>query len=84
MLKTQLMKVTDTFLLRTERSLLLLSEREHCLVKKSLKSSAYSIKSMTNLPLCNRGGMQGIFLLFRNVFNIDQYDFGLFYCLIVY
>ena len=30
-----------------------------------------------NLPLCNRGGIQGIFLLFRKVFNIDKYDFEL-------
>ena len=65
------------FLVRTEGSLLLLLTREHCLEKKSLKSSAFSLKSMMKLPLCNRGGMLGIFLLFRKVFNIDQYDFGL-------
>ena len=29
-----------------------------------------------NLSSCNNGGI-GIFLLFKNVFNIDQYDFGL-------
>ena len=50
------------FLLRTEGSLQLLLKREHCLVKKSLKSSAFSLKFMTNLPLCNTGGVQGIFL----------------------
>ena len=64
------------FLVRTEGSLLLSLTREHCLVKKSLKSSAFSLKSMINLPLCNSGGIQGIFLLFRKVFNIGQYNFG--------
>ena len=34
---------------------------------------------MISLPQCNRGGIQGIFLLFRKVFNIDQYDFRLIY-----
>ena len=65
------------FLVRAEGSLLLLLTRAHCFEKMSLKSSAFSLKSMVKLPLCNRGGMQGIFLLFRKVFNIDQYDFGL-------
>ena len=65
------------FSVRTEGSLLLLLTREHCFEKKSSKSSVFSLKSVMNLPLCNRGGMQGIFLLFRKIFNIDQYDFGL-------
>ena len=37
---------------------------------------------MINLPVFNRGGIQGIFLLFRKVFNSTTLD--LFYCLIVY
>ena len=32
---------------------------------------------MINLFSCSNGGIQEIFLLFRNIFNIDQYDFGL-------
>ena len=32
---------------------------------------------MTNLFSCHDSGIQGIFLLFRNVFNKDQYNFGL-------
>ena len=64
------------FLVRIEGNLLLLSTREHCLVKKSSKSLALSLNSVINLPLCNRGGMQGIFLLFKKVFKIDQYGFG--------
>ena len=65
------------FLVRTEESLLLLLTGAHSFEKKSLKSSAFSFKSMINLPLCNRGGVEDIFLLFRKVFNIGQYDFGL-------
>ena len=59
------------FLVRTEGCLLLYLQENTAL------SSAFSLKSMMNLPLCNRGGMQDIFLLFRKIFNIDQYDFGL-------
>ena len=65
------------FLVRTEGSSLSLLTREHSFIKKSFKSSAFSLKPVINLPLCNRGGKQGIFLIFRKVFNIDQYDFGL-------
>ena len=32
---------------------------------------------MINLFSCSNGGIQGIFLLFRNAFNIDQHDLGL-------
>ena len=49
------------FLVRTEGSLLLFLTKEHCF-KKSLESSAFSLKSMMNLPLCNRCGIQGILL----------------------
>ena len=73
---TQLLKVICTLVLvRTEESSLLLLTREHCLVRKSLKSSA--LKSMINLSLCHRGGIQGSFLLFKKAFNSDQYDLGL-------
>ena len=30
-----------------------------------------------NLLSCNNSGIQGIFLLFKNVFNTEQLDFGL-------
>ena len=30
-----------------------------------------------NLSLCNNGGIEGIFLLFKNVFNTDLSDFRL-------
>ena len=43
---------------------------EHCFIKK-----VFII--MTNLFSCHDSGIQGIFLLFRNVFNKDQYNFGL-------
>ena len=42
------------------------------LQKNVLKSSAFSLKSITNLLLWNTGGMHGIFLSFKNIFNIDQ------------
>ena len=38
------------FLVRNEESLLLLLTRENCFVKKSLKSSAFFLKPMINLP----------------------------------
>ena len=30
-----------------------------------------------NLSLCNKSKIQDVFLLFENLFNIDQKDFGL-------
>ena len=51
--------------------------REHCFAKKVLNISAFLLKSMINLFSCSNGEIRGIFLLFRNIFNIDQYDFGL-------
>ena len=45
--------------------------------KQVLNILAFHLKSMVNLFSCSNGGIQGIFLLFRNVFNIDQNDFGL-------
>ena len=55
----------------------LLLKREHRTTQKWLNNSAFSLKSVTNLFSSKRGSMQGIFLLFKNVFNIDQYVFGL-------
>ena len=50
---------------------------EHCFTKKVLNISSFLLKSIINLFSCSNGGIQGILLSFRNVFNIDQYDFGL-------
>ena len=51
------------FELRTEEILLLLLTREHCFVKNSLKSSIFSLKSMTNLPLCKRWNTRCLFII---------------------
>ena len=51
--------------------------REHCFAKKVLNISAFFLKSMINLLSCSYNAIQGTFLLFQNVFNIDQYCFGL-------
>ena len=48
-------------------------DNEHCSAKHILESSAFSLKSVTNLLSWHTGGMQGIFLSFINVFNIDQW-----------
>ena len=53
-------------------SSLLFLGSEHFSAKHVLKSSAFSLKSIANLLSWNTGGMHGIFLSFKNVFNIDQ------------
>ena len=60
------------FLVGTEGSLLLFLERVDCLVKKSLKSSVFPLKSMEHLLLRGRDGTQDIFLLFRKVSLFDS------------
>ena len=45
--------------------------------KKLLNISTFSLKFVMNLLSCNNSGIQGIFLLFKNVFNTEQLDFGL-------
>ena len=65
------------FIIKIVGRTLLVFIREHCFAKKALNISAFLLKSMINLFSCSNGGIQGIFLLFRNVFNIDQYDLGL-------
>ena len=57
-----------------ENSLLFLT-MEHWSATELLKILA--LKSVTNLSRCSSGRMQVSFLLFRKVFNIDQYDFWL-------
>ena len=39
------------------------------------KSSAFSVKSVTNLFSWNNGGIRGVFLLFKKMFKRDQYVF---------
>ena len=63
--------------MRVAGSSLLFVTIEHWSAKKLLKILAFSLKSVTNLSWCSSGGMQGIFLLFKQAFNIDQYDFWL-------
>ena len=57
---------------RTEGRSLFVFVREHCFANKLLNISAFSLKFVMNLSSCNNGGIKGVFLLFRNVFNIDQ------------
>ena len=68
-------KDSCVFSVRITGSSLLLLTIEYWLAKKLLKILASSLKSVTDLSWCSSGGMQGIFLPFRKVFNIDQYDF---------
>ena len=55
--------------------------KEHCFEKKELKSSAFSLKSLTNLLLWNNVGITGILRLFRNIFNRAQYAL-VFFCIV--
>ena len=77
MSKSQQMKVICTFFSKNRGKFDAVVNKRA--LKKSLKSSAFSLKSIMNLSLCivHWVGIQGIFLLFRKVFNVDQYDFGL-------
>ena len=63
--------------MRVAGSSLLFVAIEHWSTEKLLKILTFSLKSVTNLSWCISGRVQGIFLLFRQVFNIDQYDFWL-------
>ena len=56
---------------------LLLFKKVYWLAKKVLKSSSFSLKFGINLFSWNRGGIKELFLLFREVFKIDQYIFEL-------
>ena len=69
----------DSFDLRehSDGILLLLIKGEHCLEKWELKISAFCLKSVIYLLSWKIGGITDIFLLFRKVFNMDQYVLGL-------
>ena len=45
--------------------------------KKVFKSPAFSLKFVISLFSWYRGDIQGIFLLFRKIFKMDQYVFEL-------
>ena len=47
------------------------------LLRKELKSSVFSLKSVINLLSWNNGVKHGIFLSFRYLFKIGQYVFAL-------
>ena len=71
----------DSFDLREHADgiLLLLIKGEHCSEKWELKISVSCLKSVIYLLSWKIGGITGnnIFLLFRKVFNMDQYVLGL-------
>ena len=58
---------------KTKGSTLELFVREHWLEKKLLNYSVLSLHLVMYVLSWNSGEMQGIFLLFRNDFKIDQY-----------
>ena len=58
---------------KTNGSTLELFAREHWLEKKLLNYSVLSLHLVMYVLSWNSGEMQGIFLLFRNDFKIDQY-----------
>ena len=48
----------------------------HMEAKNSLNRLDLAQKYETNLPFLNKGGIAGIFLLYKNLFNIDQCGLG--------
>ena len=49
----------------------------HCLEKWELTISAFGLKLIINLFSWKIGGITGMFLLFKNFFNMDQNDISL-------
>ena len=49
---------------------------EHSFAKNELNNSAFFLKSITNLFSLNKGGIIGVFLLFKNISKINQYALG--------
>ena len=76
---SKIMKDKDSFdiLGHSDGILLLLIKDVHCLEKWELKISAFCLKSVINLLSWKIGGIIGIFLLFKNVFSMDQHVWGL-------
>ena len=48
----------------------------HIDTKKSLKRLVFTRNSEINLSLTSKGGIDDIFLLYKNQINIDQYVLG--------
>ena len=65
------------FFKNVERSLLELFIKEHWSAKKELNISGFFLKFVTYLFWLLKGGIQGIFLLFKNILKVDQQDFVL-------
>ena len=72
---SKVMEDRDSFDFRelSDWILLLLITVVHSLEKWELNISVFCVKSVINLLSWETGGIVGIFLLFKNVFNMDQY-----------
>ena len=46
--------------------------KEFCSARKELNISVFSLRSVTYLFWYLKGGIQGIFLLCKNIFKVDQ------------
>ena len=69
-------KDSNDFCGHSDGILPLLTKGVHCLEKWELKISAFSLKPVINLLSWEIGRITGIFLLFKNVFNMKQYVSG--------
>ena len=58
-------------------NVLQLLTNEHCITKKELKISLFSLKSVINLLPWKSGDIKGIFLPFKRVFNKVKQHLGL-------
>ena len=61
---------------------LILGIMEHCLEKKKLKSSTFFVKSVMKRFPQNSGGIIGIFLLLKKIFDRDHYTLE-FFCVFI-
>ena len=57
---------------KSDGNVLPLAINEHCFAKKELKVLLFSLKSVINLLSWKSGGIQGIFVPFKRVFNTFQ------------
>ena len=66
-----------SFLCESHRKFTVIAYNRTLVSKEIIENIDFSLNSVTNLSWCSSGGMQGIFLFFRKIFNIDQYNFWL-------
>ena len=68
---SKVMEEKDSFNFRghSDGTLLLLINDRHCLEKWELKISTFCLKSVISLLSWEIGGITGVFLLFKNVFQ---------------